>query len=136
MKFRSCSLLVLVTFICLSGFAQKKPNLILRAGVNLADVTTTDDGRFDKENMLTTFQVGLLADIHIVKMVSIQTGAIYMGKGTKVQNGDPDTDASWYKATSNPFYVQVPLNLVLRTPGKKMNLFVGAGPYIAVGVAG
>ncbi|MER3498122.1 MAG: hypothetical protein C4308_05525 [Chitinophagaceae bacterium] len=136
MKLRSFSLLALVILVSLSMQAQKKSALTLRAGVNLADVTVTEDGRFDKENMLTTFQAGLLLDIPMAKMVSLQTGAIYMGKGTKVRNGDPDTDATWYKATSNPFYIEVPLNVVLHTPGKKANLFIGAGPYIAAGVAG
>src|SRR4051812_3207062 len=137
MKLRSCvSLSLLLIFFTLTGYAQKTPVVYLKAGVNLANVTTTDDGRFSDNNMLTTWQAGLLLDIPVVKMFSIQTGASYTGKGSKVQNGDPETDLTWYKATSNPFYIQVPLNFVLKVPGQKAGFFIGVGPYIAVGVSG
>ena len=39
----------------------KAQNAQLKAGVNLANVSTTDDGSIDDANMLTSFHVGILA---------------------------------------------------------------------------
>lgn len=135
MKWRIClTFLVLSVFFSFSAQAQKG-NAILRAGVNLANVTITNDGRIDDARMLTSFQVGLIGDFHVASVFFIQPGFIFTGKGSKVENGNPDTDLTWYKSTSNPYYIELPLNLVLKTPGAE-KFFIGAGPYLAFGVAG
>lgn len=71
------------------------------------------------------------------RFLALQPGLIFTGKGTTSQSGQP-TDASYFKATSNPYYVEVPLNLLVKIPlaGKSSSFFVGAGPYAAIGVAG
>ena len=135
MKLKPVVVLFFLAFISYSVQAQKKPSAILRAGVNLANVSITNDGRFDEANTLTSFQFGLLADIHVVPAFSIQTGVIYSGKGSKTQHGDPETDLTYYKATSNPYYIEIPLNFVVKTPGVN-KFFLGAGPYLAIGVDG
>ena len=41
------------------------------------------------------------------------------------------------KQTSNPFYIEVPANLVVKLPfNNESHFFVGAGPYGAIGIAG
>ena len=64
----------------------------------------------------------------------MQPGIIFTGKGTKTQSGKQG-DATWYRATSNPYYIELPLNLVFKTPGPA-RFFAGAGPYIAMGIGG
>jgi len=109
----------------------------LRAGVNLANVSVNSDGRVDDANSLTSFQVGFIGDVSLGgKYLSLQPGILFTGKGSKIQNGQPD-DLGYYKQSSNPFYVELPVTLVLKAPiGDESKFFAGAGVYGAVGVAG
>jgi hypothetical protein len=117
------------------GARAQKSSAILRAGVNLANVSVTDKGGIDDAKMLTTFQVGVIGDLNITSFLAIQPGLVFTGKGTKVQSGEQG-DANYYRATSNPYYLELPVNLVLKTPKGPTKFFAGAGPYLAMGIAG
>ena len=112
----------------------QKSFVALRAGVNIANVTITNDGDIAESNSLTSFQVGLIGNLHFAPFLSFQPGLIFTGKGSKTQSGNT-TDANYYRATSNPYYIEIPANLVFKSPGP-IKFFAGAGPYIAIGVAG
>jgi hypothetical protein len=117
-----------------SAFPQSRA--ILKAGVNLANVSVTDNGNIDDANMLTSFQVGILGDIHVASLLYFQPGLVFTGKGSKIEIGRP-TENLYVKQTSNPFYIEVPANLVIKLPfNSESHFFVGAGPYGAIGVAG
>ncbi len=107
---------------------------VLRAGINLANVSVTDNGNIERANMLTSFQVGLSEDIKIVPGFFFQPGIYFTGKGTKSESG-VQTDPTWFRATSNPYYIEIPANFIIKTPGP-LHFFVGAGPYLAIGIAG
>jgi hypothetical protein len=126
----TCLLLVSVV----SLHAQKTSSAIIKAGVNFANVSVEDDGDIDDAKMLTSFQVGIIGDFNLAPFLALQPGLIFTGKGSKTQSGDPG-DASWYRATSNPYYLEVPVNLVFKTQGP-VRFFAGAGPYLAMGVGG
>jgi hypothetical protein len=126
--------LVLLSFFISSVYAQKS-SAIIRGGVNFANVSTNNDGDVDDAKTLTSFQVGIIGDLNIASFLAIQPGIIFTGKGTKTQSGN-EGDANWYKATSNPYYIEVPVNLVFKTPTGAVKFFAGAGPYIAIGIAG
>ena len=113
----------------------QKSSAILKGGVNLANVSINDDGGIDDAKTLTSFQVGILGDLKLLPFLSLQPGLIFTGKGSKTHSGDED-DATLYWATSNPYYLEVPVNLVLKTPTGPVKFFAGAGPYIAIGIAG
>ncbi len=117
-------------FSCLSAHSQ-----ILRAGLNFANVTISKDGTVDDAKMLTSFQVGFNGDIKMTSYLFFQPGILFTGKGSKTQSGDV-TDPSYYRATSNPYYVEIPANFIFKTPDYPVKFFAGAGPYIAMGVAG
>jgi len=124
-----------LSFIYLAANAQKS-RAILRGGLNLANVSITDNGRIDDANTLTSFQAGIIGDINLAGFVSLQPGILITGKGTKTQDGSP-SDANYFKATTNPIYLEVPLNLVFKGPiGPDTKFFAGAGPYLAIGIAG
>lgn len=106
----------------------------LKAGVNLATITITNDGDIDENKTLTSFQVGFVGDIKILPFLYFQPGVIFTGKGSKTEDG-ATTDPTYFRATSNPLYVEIPANFVLKTPGS-IKFFAGAGPYLAIGVAG
>ena len=124
----------LLSVIVISSHAQKS-SAILRGGVNLANVSVTKNGGIDDAKMLTSFQVGVIGDLNITSFLALQPGVVFTGKGSKTQRGN-EGDAGFFRATSNPYYVEVPVNLVFKTPTDKSNFFVGAGPYIAMGIAG
>lgn len=119
-----------VLFISISSRAQ-----VLRVGVNLANVTITNDGDIENNNMLTSFQAGFTGNLKVAPFLSFQPGILFTGKGSKTESGKT-TDANYYRATSNPYYIEIPANFVFKTPTGPIKFFAGAGPYLAVGVAG
>ncbi|HYH14707.1 MAG TPA: outer membrane beta-barrel protein [Flavisolibacter sp.] len=136
MKMRSVyvgAALLLSSF--LSASAQSGGQL--RAGVNLANVSVTKDGHVDDAKMLTSFQVGFIGDFPLAgNLLSLQPGILFSGKGSKTEAGN--AEGTYYsKATSNPFYIEVPVSLVAKLPlGGGSRFFVGGGAYGAIGVAG
>ena len=108
---------------------------ILRGGLNLANVSVTDNGRVDDAKMLTSFQAGIIGDIHVASILYFQPGLLFTGKGTKSQSGT-EGSANWYKATTNPYYLEIPATFVLKSPTGPVRFFGGAGPYLGIGIAG
>jgi hypothetical protein len=132
-KFLSVVLCLLV--ISSAAFSQRS-RAIVKAGVNLANVSVSDNGNIDDANMLTSFQVGALGDIHVTSLLYFQPGLIFTGKGSKITIGRPEENL-YVKQTSSPFYIEVPANLVIKLPfNNESHFFVGAGPYGAIGIAG
>jgi hypothetical protein len=115
--------------------AQSSPQI--RAGVNFANVSVQDDGSVNDANSLTSVHVGVIGDVPLAgKFLSLQPGILFTGKGSKIQRGDANSNG-YFKQTSNPYYLEVPVNFVFKAPlGGENKFFVGAGPYAAVGIAG
>ena len=135
MRTKLLSVVLLALAISNSAFSQQS-RAIVKAGVNLANVSTSSDGNIDKANMLTSFQVGLVGDIHVTSLLYFQPGIVFTGKGSKIEIGRPEENL-YAKQTSNPFYIEVPANLVIKLPfNSESHFFIGAGPYGAIGVAG
>ena len=134
MKTKSFAVLAIIAIVSLSAQAQNS-YAIVRGGINLANVSVTDNGRVEDANMLVSFQAGIIGDIHVASIVHFQPGLLFTGKGTKSQSGT-EGSANWYRATSNPYYIELPLNLVLKSPTGPVKFFGGVGPYLAVGIAG
>ena len=109
----------------------------IRAGINVANISVTDDGRVNDAKALTSFQVGILGDVPLAtNLFSLQTGIIFSGKGAKTESGNPSS-TPYYKATTNPYYLEVPVNFIVKAPiGSDSKFFIGAGPYGAIGVGG
>ncbi len=113
-----------------------EPSAQLRVGLNMANVSVTDDGRVDDANMLTSFNAGIVGDIPLASFISFQPGILFTGKGSKTQTGDPSS-MTYSKETFNPYYIEIPANFVFKAPlGKTTHFFAGAGPYLGIGIAG
>ena len=125
---------LLLATVSTSLFAQKS-SIIIRGGVNFANISNNDDGGYDDSKMNTGWQAGVIADLNITEFLAIQPGLLYTTKGVKWENGD-EGSALYQKLEFNPQYIEVPVNLVFKTPTGAAKFFVGAGPYAAVGVAG
>lgn len=126
---------LLITLFALTIFAAAAQTYI-QGGLNLANITKTNEGLTEKNNLLTTFNAGLLTRFDLSKTVDIETGLIFTGRGAKAEtyfNGGND----YVKTSFNPYYIEVPLNIVIKAPLEKNTaLFFNAGPYIAIGAAG
>jgi hypothetical protein len=115
----------------------RQSQFFVKGGLNIANVSTTNDGRIEDANALASFHVGLMGDFALSKNFSIQPSLLFTGKGAKTESGNT-SGQNYVKATTNPYYVELPVNLVLKLPftDAKSNFFVGAGPYLGMGVAG
>lgn len=109
--------------LCLS-FSEVNSQTNIRAGINLANISVTDGGEVNDANTLTSFQVGIITEIPLAgKNITLQPGILYSGKGSKIESGDPNS-LNYYKATVNPFYIEVPVNLVFKAAiGTGTNFF-------------
>lgn len=116
-------------------FASAQSSFTIQTGVNLANVTRSG-GDIDEVNMLTSFRAGLIGDFSVAPNFYIQSGLVYTGKGSKIESGEPGTNG-YYKQTFSPYYIELPFNLLVKTPASPVGrFFAGGGPYIAMGIRG
>lgn len=122
--------------IGLSVAAMAQVRVGVKGGWNIANVTNTNSGGTDNSRSLNSFHVGAIADLPLSEIISLQPGVFYTGKGTKIETGE-EGSAAYFKTTTNPQYIEIPVNLVGKIPvGQDTRLFLGVGPYAAFGVAG
>ena len=124
--------LVLTTAVAFSSKAQ----IYVQGGLNLANITKTNSGQTEKNNILPSFNVGLMGRFGISSTFDLESGILLTGHGSKAEtyfNGGSD----YVKSTFNPLYLQVPLNAVVKIPlEKNSRIFFNAGPYVAMGIGG
>src|SRR5437588_7932636 len=128
MKTKFFSIALLLTMAYFSVPAQS--GAILRGGLNLANVSVTDNGRVDDAKMLTSFQAGIIGDIHVASILYFQPGLLFTGKGTKSQSGT-EGSANWYKATTNPYYLEIPEAFILKAPTGPVRSIGCCGPHVS-----
>lgn len=133
-----------IKLLCLAFFAAtissvsaQNSSVFIKAGYNMANISISEDGDVDENRMLSSFHVGLQGDIPVIKnILSIQPGLLFTGKGSKLQSGEPGQNG-YYRSVVNPYYIEVPVNIVVKAPlGGDSKFFAGAGPYVAMGIAG
>lgn len=128
--------LSLSLFLTLSISLYTSAQVYLQGGVNLANITKTNDGQTEKNNILASFNTGILGRFDLSKELDLESGLLFTGHGSQAEtyfNGGND----YVKSRFNPFYLQVPLNAVIKIPIEKQSgFFFHAGPYIAMGIGG
>jgi hypothetical protein len=123
--------LTLTTAIALCTRAQ----VYVQGGLNLANITKTNDGQTEKNNILPSFNVGILGRLELDPMFNLESGVLLTGRGSKAETYF--TNGNYTKSRFNPLYIEVPLNAVVKIPlQKNSNIFFNAGPYAAIGIAG
>lgn len=129
---------LLAIALCAGIFTTAKSQVYVQGGVNLANITKTNSGATEKNNLLTTFNAGILGRFNLSTIFDLETGLLLDGRGSKANTYFTSaTDDNYVKAKFNPLYLEVPLNLIFRVPlDKNTNVFFNAGPYAAMGIAG
>jgi hypothetical protein len=125
--------------ISVAGMSQVRVGV--KGGLNLANISVDNDGSVDNNRTYPSFHVGVIADMPLIKdILSFQPGVFYSSKGSKLESGNessPSLTDPYSKFTTNPQYIEVPLNFVGKIPlSTNCRLFAGIGPYFAFGVAG
>lgn len=127
---------ICLVFAAILAFANLKSQTYIQGGLNLANITKTNSGQTEKNNILPSFNAGILARFDLSETVDLESGLLLTGRGSKAEtyfNGGAD----YVKAKFNPLYVELPLNLIVKIPlDKTSRIFFNAGPYVAVGVGG
>lgn len=111
----------------------------IKGGFSLANISNSNNGSSDKDKSLAAWNAGVIVDLPLSPILSLQPGVFYSSKGAKVESGNRGSVTDpYYKFTTNPQYIEVPINFVMKVPlgDDKNNFFVGLGPYVAFGVAG
>lgn len=130
---------LLAVAFCAALFTNaQSQHLYLQGGVNLANISTSNSGATERNNMLTTFNAGLMARSNAAEPIALEAGLMLEGRGAKSNTYiNSSTDDNYIKTKFNPLYLEVPVNLIVRIPlQSKSNIFVNAGPYVAMGIAG
>jgi hypothetical protein len=126
-------LLVAAAFIF---FKAAVSQTYIQGGLNLANITNTNNGQTEKNNILPSFNAGILSRFDLSAAVDLESGILFTGRGSKAEtyfNGGAD----YVKSTFNPLYAELPLNLIVKIQmDKTSGIFFNAGPYLAVGVGG
>jgi len=124
--------LALTTTVALATQAQ----VYVQGGLNLANITKTKDGQTEKNNMLPSFNAGILGRLEVADMFLLESGVLLTGRGSKAETYF-NSGNDYIKTKFNPLYIEVPLNAVVKIPlQKESNVFFHAGPYAAIGIAG
>ena len=119
-------------------FTTVKSQVYVQGGVNFANITTSKSGATQNSNMLTTFNAGIMGRSNSTEPIALEAGLLLSGKGAKSNTYlTSSSDDNYVKTTFNPLYLELPVNFVLRLPlESKNNIFISAGPYIAMGIGG
>lgn len=108
-------------------FAQTKFGIV--AGPSFSSYTSKVNGDKETSSLLTNFRAGLTADLQLADEFYIQPSLLYTGKGGKEEVFGFDTK-------TNVGYLELPINFMYKPEVGNGNLFIGLGPYFAVGLNG
>lgn len=119
-------------------FTTVKSQVYVQGGVNFANISTSKSGATQNSNMLTIFNAGIMARSNSTEPIALEAGLLLSGKGAKSNTYlTSSSDDNYVKTTFNPLYLELPVNFILRLPlESKNNIFINAGPYVAMGIAG
>ncbi len=111
--------------------------IYIKGGWNLANITKDESGSVNSKTNLSTFNVGVMGDIPLNDMFSIQTGLFLQGRGAKTDQYFNESHSDYLKTRFRPLYLQVPADFAVKIPiSEGCRVFLGAGPYVEMGIGG
>jgi hypothetical protein len=118
--------------LCFQAQSQKT-RIGFTGGVSIANMHSKVDGESDNGKSRVGLLAGVLIDVPLNSQFSFQPGLQFVQKGTK----DEQTYGGvTEKVKLNINYVELPLNFLYNAKSNSGNFFIGAGPYIAMGISG
>lgn len=126
-------LLLLIAVFTIVKTQAQKIRIGFTTGVAVANYKSKVDGNTESGNAKVGFTAGVLADIPVGNHLSFQPALNFVQKGTK----DEQTYGGvTEKIKLNINCIELPLNFLYNSRGKKGNFFVGAGPSLAFALSG
>lgn len=115
----------------------QKPQLYLKGGLNVSKFSSNNTDNFEEVNSHTGFNAGILAKLPLSKKIALQPALQISSKGARTMGGNPPYNSTYFNATTNPLYLELPVNIVFNLLLKeKSSIFFGAGFYGALGIGG
>ena len=131
---------LLLAALCLAQLTFSQTRFGIRGGVNIAnqkvkinvfgsDVTETGDA-------IASFHIGGVGEIGLSEFFFVQGSLMLNGKGCNLTgddgNGNPTT------ANIRPYYLELPIVLLVKTqmPNSNLKVLAGAGPSLGYGLFG
>ena len=122
-------LVIAALFVSINANAQIKFGV--KAGLNISNMSIESSGYSVTPNSITSFHIGLAVDYAFKPELSIQSGILYSGKGTSVDN--PLTGGSDKMA---PNYLEIPVNIAYKLAAGPGKVVLFGGPYLGIGISG
>ncbi|SEK88285.1 Outer membrane protein beta-barrel domain-containing protein [Chitinophaga rupis] len=113
----------------LSSYAQV--SFGVKAGYNSSTISIEEN---EGTSRLSGFHAGVIADLSLAESFSLQPQLLYSAKGIKVK--DLDMNGNETKVSFKMNYLELPVNFLYKPQVGAGKLFVGAGPYLALGLGG
>ncbi|MDO5035436.1 MAG: porin family protein [Porphyromonas sp.] len=129
-------LAIALSIFTLGAMAQVRPSVIVSAGYQGANISTSKEGDKMGNSVKSGFRVGAALDLAVADLgpavFSIQPGLYYSTKGAKSAS-EGDNSKGEIKTTLG--YVELPIlaNFAFNV-ADGFGVFVNAGPYLAYGV--
>ena len=76
---------VLIAFALTTTIVISKAQVYIQGGLNLANITKTNDGQTEKNNLLPTFNAGILTRFGLSSTFDLEAGLLLTGRGSKTE---------------------------------------------------
>lgn len=113
---------ILVAILSMASVTMFSQTFGVKGGLNLSNWVGSDA---DNTKMQVGFHIGGLMELPLSGNVYLQPELLLTQKGCKSEG-----------ASYRPLYIEVPVNLMLKADVGTGKLTIGAGPYVAMGIAG
>lgn len=124
---KKLALSVAAMLIAGATFAQVKFGVT--AGPSFSSVTSKVNGDKETSKLMTGLRAGLTVDIPLADEFYVQPSLLYVGKGGNDEVLGVDLKTRLH-------YIELPINFMYKPEVGAGNLFIGLGPYIAMGLGG
>ncbi len=121
-------LLFTAMFTAVQAFAQL--SFGVKGAFNMYNLSSKDnDGKKIESSMIPAFDAGAFVEIPIVPEFYFRPELYFATKGAKSKNQTPESKI-------NLSYIVLPLNFLYKSDLSGGKVFIGIGPYLALGVGG
>ncbi len=133
-------LIILSAVVCLTQITFAQARFGIKGGLNIANQKVTvnafGDNVSQSGDAIPSFHIGAVGDVKLSELFYLQPALILSGKGMNL-SGEDDM-GNPIDAKVRPFYLELPVNLIVKTklPSTNLDIYGGAGPSVAFGVFG